>query len=137
MPWARLMPPCWSLTRVISRITDSVNPWTRLEIAEVATRGQRPPAIAGTIATWSPALSAVLTPSRKRTSSSFTYTLTKRRSSPVSSTSRSRMPGYWRSRSSMTPVTVSAATWTSAAPLVRLRSGVGMRTDTAIVSPPR
>src|SRR5687768_4596907 len=32
MPWARLMPSYWLLTRVISRITDSVKPWTRLEI---------------------------------------------------------------------------------------------------------
>src|SRR5262245_15322436 len=32
MPWARLMPPCSRHTRVISRITDSVNPCTRLEI---------------------------------------------------------------------------------------------------------
>src|SRR6267142_1414229 len=32
IPWARLMPSYWLLTRVISRITDSVNPWTRLEI---------------------------------------------------------------------------------------------------------
>src|SRR3989304_4614399 len=34
IPWARLTPPYWLLTRVISRITDSVNPWTRLEIME-------------------------------------------------------------------------------------------------------
>ena len=26
IPWARLMPSYWLLTRVISRITDSVNP---------------------------------------------------------------------------------------------------------------
>src|SRR6266436_2453220 len=32
MPCARLIPPYWSLTRVISRITDSVNPCTRREI---------------------------------------------------------------------------------------------------------
>src|SRR5215467_15468626 len=32
MPWARLMPSCSLLTRVISRITDSVKPCTRLEI---------------------------------------------------------------------------------------------------------
>src|SRR5262245_60436691 len=32
MPWARLMPPCWLFTRVISRMTDSVNPCTRFEI---------------------------------------------------------------------------------------------------------
>src|SRR5712691_4034121 len=32
MPWARLMPSYWLLTRVISRMTDSVKPCTRLEI---------------------------------------------------------------------------------------------------------
>src|SRR5262249_21096744 len=32
MPWARLTPPYWLTTRVISRMTDSVNPWTRSEI---------------------------------------------------------------------------------------------------------
>src|SRR6266545_313060 len=32
IPWARLIPPYWLLTRVISRITDSVKPCTRLEI---------------------------------------------------------------------------------------------------------
>src|SRR3990172_4652857 len=38
IPWARLTPPYWLLTRVISRITDSVNPWTRLEIMEGGVR---------------------------------------------------------------------------------------------------
>src|SRR5713101_187555 len=32
IPWARLIPSCWLLMRVISRMTDSVNPWTRFEI---------------------------------------------------------------------------------------------------------
>src|SRR4029450_22041 len=32
IPWARLMPSCWLFTRVISRMTDSVNPCTRCEI---------------------------------------------------------------------------------------------------------
>src|SRR5215475_8992913 len=32
MPWARFTPPSWSTTRVISRMTDSVKPWTRREI---------------------------------------------------------------------------------------------------------
>src|SRR5205809_3485018 len=32
MPWARFTPPSWSTTRVISRMTDSVKPWTRFEI---------------------------------------------------------------------------------------------------------
>src|SRR5437867_3251409 len=33
MPWARFTPPSWSTTRVISRMTDSVKPWTRREIS--------------------------------------------------------------------------------------------------------
>src|SRR5262245_41333805 len=38
IPWARLTPPYWSQTRVISRITDSVNPCTLLEIpADITT----------------------------------------------------------------------------------------------------
>src|SRR3972149_11146310 len=37
IPCARLTPPWWITTRVISRMTDSVNPWTRFEI----TRGLR------------------------------------------------------------------------------------------------
>src|SRR6266478_5803011 len=32
IPWARLIPSCWLLMRVISRMTDSVKPWTRFEI---------------------------------------------------------------------------------------------------------
>src|SRR2546427_2066640 len=32
MPCARFTPPSWSTTRVISRMTDSVKPWTRFEI---------------------------------------------------------------------------------------------------------
>src|SRR3990172_3279787 len=32
IPCARLTPPCWLTTRVISRMTDSVKPWTRREI---------------------------------------------------------------------------------------------------------
>src|SRR5215467_6796410 len=32
MPCARFTPPSWSTTRVISRMTDSVKPWTRREI---------------------------------------------------------------------------------------------------------
>src|ERR1700675_5192966 len=56
----------------------------------------------------------------------------KRRTSPPSSTRRSLSPGYCFSRSSMSPATVSAATSTSACPLVSERSGVGIRTITAI-----
>src|SRR5688500_13549311 len=32
IPWARLIPSYWLFTRVISRMTDSVKPWTRFEI---------------------------------------------------------------------------------------------------------
>ncbi len=71
IPWARLMPSYWLLTRVISRITDSVKPWTRLEIMR---RGRlagryRPPAMAGTMETSSPCLSVVVAPWRNRMSS--------------------------------------------------------------------
>src|SRR6266481_5971217 len=59
--------------------------------------------------------------------------LMKRRISPFSSTSRSRSPGYWRSRSSINSPTVSAVTSTSAEPLVIALRGVGMRTRTAIL----
>src|ERR1041384_7465908 len=38
MPWARFTPPYWLTTRVISRMTDSVNPWTRSEMR----MGRRP-----------------------------------------------------------------------------------------------
>src|SRR5262245_11611852 len=158
MPCARLMPLYWLFTRVISRMTDSVKPWTRFEIPIIApppsrqhhvaldgvhrdalllepghallqavlgalqlqhhpavvaldvgpanvghevevlhemvddglahevgregqphahaalgpAHGYRPPAMAGTIETESPALSDVLAPSRKRMSSSLT-----------------------------------------------------------------
>src|SRR5262247_1103658 len=45
IPWARLMPSYWLLTRVISRITDSVQPWGRIVIARMAeARPPLPPA---------------------------------------------------------------------------------------------
>src|SRR6267142_3081657 len=56
----------------------------------------------------------------------------KRRTSPPSSTRRSLRPGYCFSRSSMSPPTESAAACTSAWPLVSERSGVGIRTSTAM-----
>src|SRR5882724_3198821 len=58
--------------------------------------------------------------------------LTKRRSSPVSSTRRSRSPGNWRSRSPISASTVSPLACTSALPLVTARIGVGIRTVTGI-----
>src|SRR5687767_3189523 len=36
MPWARLTPPCWFTTRVISRMTDSVKPCTRSDMRLMA-----------------------------------------------------------------------------------------------------
>ena len=50
------MPPYWLTTRVISRMTDSVNPCTRWEIGIPPRRAvpRGPPAMAGTIATASP-----------------------------------------------------------------------------------
>ena len=71
MPWARFTPPYWPTTRVISRMTDSVNPWTRWEI-RIRAGPQRPPAMAGTMATSSPSFSAVAWLSRNRMSSWFT-----------------------------------------------------------------
>src|SRR5215813_7195878 len=59
--------------------------------------------------------------------------LMKRRSSPLSSTSRSRRPGNWRSRSATTSSTVPAFACTSALPFVTCRSGVGIRTVTGIL----
>src|SRR5438132_967838 len=59
--------------------------------------------------------------------------LMKRRSSPLSSTSRSLSPGNWRSRSATTSSTVPPLADTSALPFVTWRSGVGMRTVTGIV----
>src|ERR671936_338793 len=59
--------------------------------------------------------------------------LMKRRSSPLSSTSRSLRPGNWRSRSATTSSTVVPLAETSALPFVTWRSGVGMRTVTGIV----
>src|SRR5439155_24509964 len=99
-----------------------------------AAPAHRPPAIAGTMETWSPALSVVLSPWRKRMSSSLTLTLMKRRISPLSSTRRSLRPGTCFSRLSIRPATVSAWPSTSAWPFVSERSGVGMRTSTGMGS---
>src|SRR5579859_1294927 len=52
-----------------------------------------PPAMAGMMLISSPSFNGVCLFFRKRMSSSFTYTLTKRRTSPFSSTNRSWMPG--------------------------------------------
>src|SRR5215468_6986023 len=59
--------------------------------------------------------------------------LMKRRSSPLSSTSRSLRPGNWRSRSATTSSTVPAFACTSALPFVTCRSGVGIRTVTGML----
>src|SRR5579864_4895736 len=58
--------------------------------------------------------------------------LTKRRSPPLSSSSRSRMPGWRCSRSSITARTESPPAATSPTPAVNLRSGVGTLTLIAI-----
>src|SRR4051794_19744375 len=58
---------------------------------------------------------------------------TKRRT-PLSSHSRSFMPGKLRSRSSITSRTFLPLASTSSLPAVRVRSGVGIRTFTAIRS---
>src|SRR6266511_3900983 len=53
-PWARLMAPCSSARRVISRITDSVNRDTRAEVRteEVAPAGELAETVEGSMA-WS------------------------------------------------------------------------------------
>src|SRR6185295_4467900 len=55
------------------------------------------------------------------------------RKSPVSSQRRSRSPGYWRSRSSTSSPRSLPLAYTSPAPPVCRRSGVGMRTSTGIL----
>src|SRR4026209_451922 len=45
MPWARLMPSYWLFTRVISRMTDSVNPCTRCEMPIIARSPSREPPV--------------------------------------------------------------------------------------------
>src|SRR5258708_25780948 len=57
--------------------------------------------------------------------------LTNRRT-PFSSSRRSRMPGCLRSKSSMTSPTVLPLAFTSSAPPVSVRNGVGMRTVVSI-----
>src|SRR3954454_16981643 len=65
-------------------------------------------------------------------SSSFTYTFTKRRTAPLSSTRRSLIPGKRVCSSTMASATVAASTSTSSSLFVSLRSGVGIRTFFAI-----
>ena len=64
-----------------------------VDLAGPAARGRQPapPATAGSTVTVSPSCTSAARPPRNRTSSSFRYTLTKRRR-PASSTSRSRRP---------------------------------------------
>src|SRR6185369_985957 len=88
----------------------------------------QPPAIAGTIETSSLSPSGVSRFCKKRMSSSLTKMLTKRRTEPLSSQMRSLMPGYFFSSSPMSSPTDLPEAWTSSAPPVSLRSGVGMRT---------
>src|SRR3972149_2030863 len=57
---------------------------------------------------------------------------TNRRTVPVSSQTRSLIPGYDASRASISPPIVSALVSTSPSPPVNLRSGEGIRTITAI-----
>src|SRR5919205_790058 len=71
---------------------------------------------------------------RKRTSSSLTYTLTKRCSDPSSAIRRALIPGCLLSRSSKSAPSVSPAPSTDFSPPVYVRRMVGTRTFTAIVS---
>src|SRR5690606_7626905 len=84
---------------------------------DAATRHpEPPPAIAGTIVTRSPARTGVSSSSRKRTSSSFTKTLTWRRSPPASSSRRARSSGASRPIASSTLRREPAATDSSERP---------------------
>src|SRR6185437_464885 len=100
-------------------------------------RRVQPPATAGTTEMVWPAVTGVARPSRNRTSSSARKTLTNRRSWPASSKIRSAKPGKAASRAFRASPTVAPSTSTSPAPPVRVRSWVGMRTDTLIGLAPR
>src|SRR5689334_16574420 len=94
--------------------------------------GQRlPPATAGRTVTVSPSLTGVSRPDMKRTSSSFRYTLTKRRR-PLASTRRSRRPPCRWSRSLNSSASVDPLPSTCLAPSVYVRRIVGMRTSMAM-----
>ena len=71
----------------------------------------QPPATAGMIETVWPSATAVSRPWEKRTSSSATKTLTKRRSWPSSSKRRSWKPGWAASRAARTSPTVVPSTF--------------------------
>src|SRR6516165_5090645 len=83
-----------------------------------------------------PAGTGVSSPLANRTSSSPTYTLTKRRKLPASSTIRPARPGYAASRLAMTSRRVPGSAFTSAEPPVNVRRMVGIRTETLMDEPP-
>jgi hypothetical protein len=94
-------------------------------------RGQapmEPPAIAGRITTVSPEATPVCRPSWTRTSSSFTYTFTKRFSSPSSANSWPWVSGCLPARPFRTSPTVAPSTSTSLIPLTAGRSTGGILT---------
>src|SRR5208282_6390493 len=94
-----------------------------------------PPATAGSTVTVSPSLTGVSRPSRNRTSSSFRYTLTKRRR-PSPSTRRSRRPPCRCSRSVNSSPSVDPVPSICLAPSVYVRRIVGMRTSMAMNNAP-
>src|SRR3954451_11200369 len=98
-----------------------------------AERGaQQPPATAGRIVTESPSLTWVSRAPVKRTSSSLTYTLTKRCRLPSSVTRRFFRPGCLLSRSSTSAPRVSPLPSTVLLPPVWVRRMVGIRTSMAM-----
>src|SRR3954447_139112 len=93
---------------------------------------QQPPATAGRMVTESPSLTAVSRAPVNRTSSSLTYTLTKRCSLPSSVTRRPLRPGCLASRSSTSAPRVSPLPSTVLLPPVWVRRMVGIRTSMAM-----
>src|SRR5437773_1099304 len=93
-----------------------------------ATLLPRPPAIAGMIDTSSPSWTGVESPSSWRISVPLTKMLMKLRTSPVSSHSCWRIPGYVRSKASSRARMLRPAASTLLWPPVVRRNGVGMYT---------
>src|SRR5215510_7639860 len=119
-----------------SKNADTLVSWGLSQIAPEPgpgpARPAQPPATAGITDTRDPADTGVSSPLVKRTSSSPTYTFTKRRRFPLSSTIRPARPGYDASRLARTSRKVPGSAVTSAEPPVNVRKMVGIRTETLI-----
>jgi len=84
--------------------------------------------------TLSPSVSVASSDPWNRTSSSLTYTLTKRCRAPASVIRRDLMPGYLPSRSDRSSEMVAPLPSTLFEPLVYVRRMVGMRTSMAMAA---